>query len=497
MNVLLIMSDQHACDFVGCYSGGVETPNIDSLAEGGTLFSYAYCCSPVCAPTRASFAAGRYAHELGIWDNTTSYDGNPPSWFQYLQKCGVGITTIGRLDFEPGADLGGVDMRVAGMHGSPDATELFRDQPIVQRRAEYYTYYDIEPRQPGIGLLEADSEPTEKHITSETIDWIKNKRPTDRPWMLHVGYSTPHPKWQPEKSLFEKYLAQAPDLSPKYLQGFEELSPADQRCATYSCSYADPDTDKIKIFHAAYRAVVEEFDREIGKILSTLREEEIFEETLIIYTSDHGESARAHGNLGKRSMYEESISIPLIITGPGIPQGKTEKLPVGQLDIFPTIADALDISQPAEFRGRSVVPLMKGLTKGFDDAPIFIECHAGKSINAAFAIRIGKWKFVENLYEAPALYDLENDPDEMYDLIKHEPDNEQTLRQVEIMRSALHKICDPKKVDAEAKKAQQQRKTELIKAGEFEEPVYQRGYQRRTDKLVPWEWEVFEKLYHG
>jgi choline-sulfatase len=161
MNVLLIMSDQHARDFVGCYSGNVETPNIDSLAERGTLFKQAYCCSPVCAPTRASFATGRYAHELGIWDNTTSYDGNPPSWFQHLHKSGVGVTTIGRFDFEPGTDLGGADMRIPGMHGSPDVTELFRDQPIVQRRAEYYTYYDIEPRQSGIGLLESDSEPTE------------------------------------------------------------------------------------------------------------------------------------------------------------------------------------------------------------------------------------------------------------------------------------------------------------------------------------------------
>ncbi len=365
MNVLLIMADQHARDFVGCYSGGVDTPNIDSLAEGGTLFRPAYCCSPVCAPTRASFATGRYAHELGVWDNTTSYDGNPSGWFQYLQKSGVGVTTIGRLDFEPDMDLGGVDMRVAGMHGSPDATELFRDQPIIQRRAEYYAYYDIEPRKPGLGLLEADSEPTEKHLTSETVDWIKSKRPTDRPWMLHVGYSTPHPKWQPEKSLFDKYLAQSPDLAPKYIQGFDELSPADQRCAIYSCGYTDPDTDKIKIFHAAYRAVVEEFDREIGKILTALHEEGIFEDTMIIYVSDHGESARAHGNLGKRSMYEESIGIPLIITGPGMPRGKIEKLPVGQLDIFPTIADALDISQPTEFRGRSLLPLMKGQTKGF------------------------------------------------------------------------------------------------------------------------------------
>jgi choline-sulfatase len=497
MNVLLIMVDQHARDFVGCYSGGVDTPNIDSLAEKGTLFSHAYCCSPVCAPTRASFAAGRYAHELGVWDNTTSYDGNPPGWFQYLQTNGVRVTTIGRLDFEPGVNLGVEDMRIPGMHGSPDTTELFRDKPIVQRRAEYYTYYDIEPRKSGLGLLEADSEPTEKYLTSETVNWLKNKRPTDRPWMLHVGYSTPHPKWQPEKSLFDKYLTKAPDLPAKYLQGFDELSPADQRCATYSCGYTEPDTEKIKYFHAAYLAVVEEFDHEIGKILTALREEGIFEDTMIIYVSDHGESARAHGNLGKRSMYEESIGIPLIITGPGIPRGKIEKLPVGQLDIFPTIADVLDISQPGDFRGRSLVPLMKGETEGFDDAPVFIECHAGKSINAAFAIRIGKWKFVENLYEAPALYDLENDPDEMYDLVKHEQDNEQTRRQIEKMRTALHEICDPEKVDAEAKKAQQHRRTELMEAGELEEPTFQRGYQRRTDKLVPWEWEVFEKLYHG
>ena len=496
MNVLFIQSDQHARQFTGCYGDIVRTPHIDWIAQDGVRFDRASCCSPICAPTRASLFAGRPVHELGVWDNASAYDGRPEGWPHYLRDKGIPLTTIGRLDFRRGADHGIDDMRLEAMRDSDDVIALFRQQPTVQRRACYYEYFDICPRRPGSAPDEVENEASDTAITEEAVKWLRRERPAGRPWVLYVGYALPHPKWHPEKELFDRYLKDAPALGAKYLQPIEDLHPFDQRNAVYTCAYENEGPHEIAIMHAAYRAVIEEFDRQVGQVLQTLRDEKLVEDTLIIYASDHGESARAHGNVGKSSMYEESVGIPLVIRGPGLKAGTHATSVVSHLDLFPTIAEALGLGPPGFSRGRSLLPLARGAKDPDPQRPGLIEYHASNAPSGVFAIRQGPWKFIEYLGERPALYNLDDDPDEMHDLVLHEPGETSTKQQVERMRHVLHSICDPERVDAQAKRDQGRRKAELLRAGTLAHEVYQRGYERNTEALIPWDWARFEALYH-
>jgi len=494
MNVLVILSDQHAREFTGCYAGDVDTPNIDSIARDGTRFANAYCSSPICAPTRAALFSGRYVHETGVWDNANAYNGSPPGWPFNFHRNGVLLTTIGRLDFLPDADAGIEDKRLPGVRGSFDPITFFREQKTVERRAEYYAYFDIRVRREGTHLPEDESEPGDRAITREAVHWIRNERPADRPWILYVGYNHPHPEWAPDGDLFDKYLQSAPPLSPKYFQPLEDLHPYDQCNAVFNCSYHKNDEREIRKVHAAYRAVVEEFDGEVGQILDAMKDEKIREETLVVYASDHGESARAHGNLGKTSIYEEAIGVPLILSGPGVQQGAVVDTPVSQIDIFPTVADALDIPTDDSFRGRSVLPLARGHLEGMEERPVLIEHHAGPAPRSVFALRLGTWKYVEHVNERPSLYNLAQDPDEMNDLAKHTPEDPAVAEQLKLFRARLREICSPEEIDREAR-ADQRRRMQLMKeTGDLEQQVYYRGYERSAEKLVPWDWSEFEAL---
>lgn len=494
MNVVFICSDSHARYLSGCYGDSVATPHIDSIARDGVRFSNAYCCVPICGPTRAALFAGRYAHELGLWDNANAYNGTPEGWPSFLRQQGVLLTTIGRLDFLPGCELGIEDMRLPGLRSSFDVTTFFRAQETVERRAEYYAYYDIRTREPDTALPDVEDEPRESDITTQAVEWLRRERPADRPWVLYVGYSNPHPEWHPQADRFARYIEKAPPLAPKYLQPPEALHPVDRCNSTYTCAYRNRDETQIQRMHAAYRAVVEEFDEEVGRILQAIRKEKLCEDTMVIYSSDHGESARAHGNLGKCTMYEEAVGIPLVVSGPGIPRGAVVETPVSHVDIFSTIAGATGIDGGGHFRGRSLLPELRGESLGAPETPVFMEYHAGPAPTGMYAVRDGDWKYVEYVGDRPALYNLREDPDEMRDLVLHAPDDPATRSEVERMRELLRRFCDPETVNAAAHADQRRRKADMIASDDLAEQVYLRGYERRVDKLAPWDWSDFEAL---
>lgn len=493
MNVVFIQSDQHAREFCGCYQPTVRTPHIDSIAARGVRFTRAYCCSPLSAPARASLFAGRHVHELGVWDNATAWDGRPDGWLAHLARNGAAVTVIGRLDFREDCDLGVRDLRLAGLRGSWDITALFRDQPAVERRAIYYEYFFIKPRGHGGGPHTAEGEPSETAVTDEAIGWLRHDRPRDQPWLLYVGYANPHPKWHPDPDLFAHYLDQPQPLAPKYFQSAGELHPFDQHNSVYACAYHNNDAAMIHRMHAAYRAVVEEFDREVGRIITTLESEGILDDTLLIYTSDHGESARAHGNLGKCSMYNESLAIPLLMAGPGVPSGHIEQAAVSQLDLFPTIAHVMGLSSTSSFQGRSLLPLIVG-DDNADDRLALSQFHGAPSNHAAFALCQGPWKYIHYVNERPVLFNLDDDPDEMHDLLRSGGVGA-ARRQAERLRQRLYAICSPEEADGHALRDQRQLRHAMTEAGTLLNEVHQRGYEKRTDRLVPWPWEMFDELY--
>jgi choline-sulfatase len=470
MNVLFILSDQHNPSFSGCYGHPLaHTPNIDSIARRGTRFESAYCVSPFCVPARAAMFTGRYAHEISIWDNTRAWNGTPSGWSHYFRDSGILLTTVGKLDFAPDADHGVGQERMAGHRASMDVCALYRDQ-IVPRKKIHMALREIRPRTP-------DEPPTkDMEVCDRALEWLSKDRPRDRPWVLNVNFLAPHPGWRPRQDIWTRYQGRIKDLPPKYWQKACDLHPANQAFSIHSCGEAFSRQDVLRC-HEAYLAVIEELDELVGRLLAALEGEGILDDTLVIYASDHGELMRAHAAWTKCSMYEDSIRVPLVMAGPGVPAGMVDRACVSHMDVFPTIAEAVGLPAAWDKRG---VSLLGGGRPAF----AFSEFHGNGFPDGIFAIRAGDWKLVETANQRPQLYNLRTDPDEMNDLMAGPRTDPAISAKLGELRAMLSSICSPQAVDLRAKRDQAQLRAELAASGRLVEELAKRGFERRTDKLV-------------
>ncbi len=479
MNVVFIFADQHNPQFCGCYGGMTRTPNIDSISSDGVRFENAYTNSPLCVPSRASMFTSRYVHEIAAWDNCFPYNGKVPGWGSYLRDNGVLLTTIGKLDFKANTDHGIEDERLIHDRDSFDVVGLFREPPAVPRKLYHMkNNWEIRPREPGT-IIEH-----EVKVADEAVNWLLNERPEDRQWVLNINFSKPHSPWTPRKDLLDYYMEKINNLGEKYKQDYDGLHEVDKAQSVHTCGYVF-DNECVKLSHAAYHATIEEHDENVGKVLETLEALGIRDEVLIVYSSDHGEMARAHGAWEKISLYEDSIRVPMIISGPGVPKNKVIKAPVSLIDVFPTINEALG-NEPAVFsRGKSLLTLAKTGNDAERPDYVFSESHANGRIAASYTIRKDDWKLIEYVGYEPLLFNLKDDPDEMNNLgdtRKHDPLVEKKLEE---LRKILYSVCSPEGVDLQARYDQNCLKEELASTGRLQKELAKRGFQPSTEKLIP------------
>jgi len=480
MNVVFLFSDQHNPFFSGCYGSRItRTPAIDSIAERGVRFENAYCASPLCVPTRAAMFTGRYVHEVGTWDNALAWTGSPRGWSHYFRDSGVRLTTVGKLDFKPGVDHGIEDERLAIHRGSLDIHSLFREQEIVPRYSKWRQMQATRPRDDYPDLTNDD------RVEREAVRWLREDRPKDRPWVLNINFTNPHPGWAPPPELWDYYeqCVRLEDLPEKYFESPDKLHPYHRAFARHQCGDIATDED-MRRGHIGYHATCEIVDGNVGRVLDALAELGILDETLVLYASDHGETCRAHASWGKMMMYEDSIRIPLVVMGPGVRTGAVEPSPVSQLDLFPTICEATGLPIPEQFRGLS----LWGQLTGQRDVPhsefVLSEYHANGFPGGAFAIRSGRHKYVECVGERPMLFDLQDDPQELHDLVVQRPDDAQVRGTVRRLRGMLCQICSPEGVDVRAKADQRALRAQLLASGQLVEEMHKRGYEKVPDRLI-------------
>ena len=450
-NVLFINSDQHSPRVLGCYGNAVvQTPNLDALAARGTRFANAYCPTPICVPSRASLATGRYAHTIDSWDNGTPYIGTEAeSWGKRLTEHGHKVTTIGKLHYRKVGDPSGFGDQRLAMHvleGVGDIYGCLREKMPVRPHSRAQIF------EAGPGEVEytrydrATTEAAIRYLTDEA-------RGQDKPWALFVSLTYPHFPLQAPPEFFDLYSL---DTVPMPVQWHpEEWSQHPYQVWQRAIQALDEPVDEYSIRKAiaAYYGMVSFLDHNIGRILAALEASGQTENTRIIYTTDHGEQLGEHGMWWKSSMLEASAGIPLIVAGPEIPEGKVSNTNVNLVDCFPGIVEAVGAElapQDADLPGESIFALAQ---RDDRERISFSEYHAIMSPSASYLLRDGRYKYIRYIDMPPQLFDMEVDRHETHDLAD-DPNFASVLAECE---AKLRAICDPEATDARAKASQQAR----------------------------------------
>ncbi|MGP1397707.1 MAG: sulfatase-like hydrolase/transferase [Inquilinaceae bacterium] len=441
-NVLFIMSDEHSRRVAGCYGNPiVQTPHIDRLAAEGTLFESAYTNCPICVPARASFATGRYVHEIGLWDNAFPYHGRPPSWGHQLSAADHRVDSIGKLHYRGADDPNGFDNEILPLHvldGHGDLQGMLRNPP---------------PRRPSTGQLAADAGEGEstyirydRDIRDAACDWLRDagEKPTEKPWVLFVSFVCPHFPLMAPAEFFRLYPPETMDL-PRLRDPADFPDHPVLRTLRAVQDYEDHFRDEahVRTALAAYYGMVSFLDDNIGRVLGALDAAGLSGDTLVVYASDHGDNLGTRTFWGKSNMYEESAGIPLVCRGGGFAAGQRVATPVSLIDAYPTIAEAVGERALFGLPGRSLRTIAAGADA---DRTVFSEYHAVASITGIFMVRFGPYKYIHYEGYRPQLYDLAADPLETRDLALE--DGYGTVLEEGDRR--LRAICDPSVVSARA-----------------------------------------------
>lgn len=411
LNVLFLFSDEHRRDALGCDGHPlVQTPNLDRLAQQGTRFLNAYTTSPICVPARASMASGEYVHKTRCWSNAQAYQGAPRSWGHQLQSQGHRVNSIGKLHYRGSEYDNGFDHEILPMYirnGVGWTKGLLRNHEDVLDCSSYakeigpgddqYTQYDL-------------------GVTRNACDWLQNKenQESDKPWTLFVSWLRPHYPLTCPQEFYDLYPVNKMDQA-RFLESTEHPAHPVLQAIRKNFDYEKHFTPETKqIARASYYGLCSFLDHQVGQVLTALEASGQAGNTLIVYTSDHGDHNGDRGLWTKMTMYDESSSIPMIVSGPGIPKHKTVTTLSSLVDIYPTILEATGATD--DDKQRPGIALQTIANSDHLERAILSEYHDGGSPTGMFMLRTDEWKY--NYYPGypPELYHIAEDKDELIDL---------------------------------------------------------------------------------
>lgn len=408
-NVLLIVSDDQRPDTIRALGNpAIETPHLDRLVARGTSFSRAYAGYPICHVSRAQILTGTHAFRALPDYPAGAIDADLATMGATFSQAGWHTCYSGKWHndghpLERGYAVTSGLFSSGGAKGFTQPGVDERGRPLTGYRG--WTFKDADNRPQldrGIGLQPDNS----REVVDGAIRAIESG-PKDRPWFAHVNFAFPHdPRLWPA-GMENYYDPAAIPLPPNFAAShpFEHgnLTGRDERLLPAPRTGA-----AVREELALYYAMITDLDREVGRLLDALP---ALGETIVIFTSDQGLALGSHGLIGKQNCYEHSIRSPLLIAGPGLPQGKQSGALVNLQDLFPTLCDLAAITVPATVTGRSLAPLLRGETEKVHDYVV------GMFTDTQRMICDDRWKYVTYPQAGrEQLFDLVNDPHEQHDL---------------------------------------------------------------------------------
>lgn len=437
-NILFIFSDDHAYQAISAYGSKLnETPNIDRLAQQGTRFDRCLVTNSICGPSRATILTGKYSHQNGFYNNTNSrFDGSQTTFPKLLQQAGYQTAIVGKW------------------HLVTDPTG-FDHWEILPGQGQYYN-----PPMIRNGKRVVHQGYTSDIITDLTLDWLKNQRDPNRPFLMMCQHKAPHREWEPNlkylghdndrqypepETLFDDYsgrgeaertqdmtiaktmTARDLKLAPPGSLTPEQRKAWDAYYEPRNAAFRDADPQgkdlvrwKFNRYMHDYLGCIESVDECVGRLLDYLKQAGLENDTIVVYSSDQGFYLGEHGWFDKRWIFEESLRTPLLVRWPGVAEpGSVNGDLVSNVDFAPTFLHAAGIPIPGAMQGDSLVPLLKGSTPNDWRTSFYYhyyEYPGPHSVRRHYGVVTDRYKLVY-FYELDMnyweLFDLKTDPHEL------------------------------------------------------------------------------------
>jgi arylsulfatase len=428
-NVLLFVADGLRTDALGCYgSTRGATPHLDDFARAGVVFSQAFCTHSVCMPTRASILTGRYPHIHGVWANGLPLRRTEVTLPQVLGEAGYATCASGKVHLEPQQPYGAVAPRIEGPYYGFQEVHLSENA----LGEEYLNFIDGRFSELSQRARDRDRVPVEAHelqwITDQTLDFIGRQSTAGQPFFAMCSFHelippcTPPPEYT---GLYDPADMALPKLLPEDLDG---RPPFYRECYEgYSRLGRQPDEAELRQHIASYYDQLRFVDHQFGRLLAGLAESGIAENTIVLFTADHGLSLNDHYQWRHGPfLFDEVIKVPQVWRGPGLGRGLATAGLVEQVDLLPTLADLCGVAAPAGVQGVTLRPLLQREPGAHGkDAVLIQERHApdlaarGLDPESVWQVglRTAEWKLIHYVGQPwGELYDLCQDPGEFRNL---------------------------------------------------------------------------------
>ncbi|MDJ0769386.1 MAG: choline-sulfatase [Ilumatobacter sp.] len=450
-NLLLVMADQLAAPFLRCYGGDTAiTPAIDRLAEEGVVFESAYANSPLCAPSRFSMMSGRLNSVIGAYDNASEFPASVPTFAHHLRSAGYQTSLIGKMHFVGPDQLHGFEERLTtDIYPADFGWTPNWDDPDGRFDWWFHNMDSVTDA----GVAEASNQlDFDDDVGHQALRKLRDLARTsdDRPWFVTVSFTHPHDPYVARPEFWERYdrveipmpaVADGAVTHDRHSERLRHVIAADVTSVT---------DDQIRAARRAYFANVSYVDDWLRQIRDTLERFDLADDTVTVFTADHGDMLGERGLWYKMSFFEHSARVPLIVHDPARRSAAQATTHVSLLDLAPTLLDLAGVEATEPMEGASVLPFVSSPDP---DRTVVGEYLGEGAVAPIFMIRRGDLKLVWCSADPPQLYDVAADPHELTNLAD-DPAHGATL---ESFTAEVTKRWDVDRIDAEVRASQRDR----------------------------------------
>lgn len=424
-NIVFLLSDDQRPDTIGALGNSIiKTPHLDQLVKQGTSFTRAVCANPICTPSRAEILTGVSGFHNGSMDFGKPIKKELPTWATTMHNAGYNSWYVGKWHNDGKPIIRGYDETLGLFTGGGGRWSVpsYDGNGVLITGYRGWIFQDDKRNffpEKGVGLSSNISE----HFADAAIEFIERKH--TKPYFLHVCFTAPHdPLFVPIG--YEQYYDPDKIPVPANFRGEHPFEHGNQY-GRDEVLLPFPRTKKV-VQHdlSLYYSVISHLDAQVGRIVNALKKTGQWDNTILIYSSDHGLAMGSHGLRGKQNMYEHTVGVPMILVGPGITADQRSEVQCYLRDLYPTACDLAGVDIPQSVQGKSLKPALKGNQNQIYDE---VYCYFR---NYQRMIRNDRWKLIVYPHlKRVQLFDLKKDPFEQHDL-SEDPAHQQ-------IRTTLHR----------------------------------------------------------